>query len=184
MGYALCMGFTMGCMFVYLTDSAFVYVDQFGVSPRVFTVLFSANIAAIWACNRLNRHLLKTIEAPRIIPVACAVQLAAATLFWIHVTTMEPTLYVVAPLLMVVVGVLGLTVGNSIACFLAHFPKIRGTASGVSGSFQFALGGVLGTFIGVIHDGTLATTGAGMCLSSLVANAALWFAETAPALRK
>ncbi len=184
MGYALCMGFTMGCMFVFLTDSAFVYMDQFGVSPRVFTVLFGANIASIWACNRLNRQLLKTIEAARIIPVACGVQLAAATLFWIHVTTMEPSLYVVGPLLMVSVGVLGLAVGNSIACFLAHFPKIRGTASGVSGSFQFALGGVLGTVIGIVHDGTLATTGAGMCLSALVANVALSFARTAPVIRE
>ena len=184
MGYALCMGFTMGCMFVFLTDSAFVYMDQFGLTSRAFTVMFCANIASIWACNRLNRHLLKTIEAARIIPVACGVQLAASTLFWIHVTTMEPSLYFVVPLLMISVGVLGLAVGNSIACFLAHFPKIRGTASGVSGSFQFALGGALGTFIGIVHDGTLATTGAGMCLSALVANVALMFARTAPAIRE
>jgi len=184
MGYALCMGFSMGCMFVFLTDSAFVYMDQFGVSPRVFTVLFGANIASIWACNRLNRQLLKTIEASRIIPAACAVQLASSTLFWVHVTTMEPSLYFVVPLLMISIGTLGLLVGNCVACFLAHFPKIRGTASGVSGSLQFALGGVLGTVIGIVHDGTLATTGAGMCLSALVANVALTFARTAPEIRE
>ena len=142
-------------------------------------MLFGANIASIWICNRINRVLLKTISAERIIPWACGLQLAAAALFWAHVTTMEPSLAVVVPTLMVAVGTLGLTVGNSIACFLAHFPENRGKASGVSGSLQFALGGVLGTVIGVIHDGTLATTGAGMTLSAVTAIVALSFARTA-----
>lgn len=173
MGFTLCGGFAAGCMFVYLQDSAFVYMDTLGLSASMFPVVFGANIVAMIAFNRLNRLLLKSYEPHRIAPWGCAIQVSMCALFLAAALSMEPALAVVMPLLMLAVGCITIIVGNCMACFLEHFPENRGVASGVAGSIQFALGGALGAVVGFVHDGTLVTTSAGMLLSACVSAAFL-----------
>lgn len=173
MGFTLCGGFAAGCMFVYLQDSAFVYMDTLGVSASVFPVVFGANIAAMIAFNRLNQVLLKTREPQRIALGGCIVQVAMCVLFLASSLLTEPSLAVVMPALMFGVGCITIIIGNCMACFLAHFPENRGVASGVAGSIQFALGGTLGAAVGAVHDGTLVTTSTAMLLSACTAPAFL-----------
>ncbi len=173
MGFTLCGGFAAGCMFVYLQDSAFVYMDTLGVSAALFPVVFGANIATMIAFNRLNRVLLKTREPQRIAFFGCIVQVSMCLLFLASALWMEPSLAVVMPPIMFGVGCVTLVIGNCMACFLSHFPENRGVASGVAGSIQFALGGTLGSTVGIVHDGTLVTTSAGMLLSACTALAFL-----------
>ena len=173
MGFTLCGGFAAGCMFVYLQDSAFVYMDTLGVSAGLFPVVFGANIVTMIAFNRLNRILLRTREPQRIALCGCIVQVSMCLLLLAAALPAEPTLALVMPPIMFGVGCVTLIIGNCMACFLAHFPENRGVASGIAGSIQFALGGTLGATVGAVHDGTLVTTATGMLLSACTALAFL-----------
>ncbi len=173
MGFTLCGGFSAGCMFVYLQDSAFVYMDVLGVSPSLFPLVFGANIAAMIGFNRLNRFLLKSYAPHQIVPWGCAIQVSMCAIFLATSLFLEPSLVIVVPLIMFGVGCVTIIIGNCMACFLAYFPNNRGTASGVAGSLQFFLGGLLGSLSAMVHDGTLVTTSAGMLLSACIATAFL-----------
>ena len=173
MGFTLCGGFSAGCMFVYLQDSAFVYMDVLGVSSSLFPVVFGANIGAMIGFNRLNRFLLKSYAPHQIAPWGCAIQVSMCAIFLATSLLLEPSLVIVMPLIMFGIGCVTIIIGNCMACFLAYFPKNRGAASGVAGSIQFALGGLLGSATAIVHDGTLVTTSAGMLLSACIATAFL-----------
>jgi DHA1 family bicyclomycin/chloramphenicol resistance-like MFS transporter len=173
MGFTLCGGFSAGCIFVYVQDAAFVYMDILGVSPSLFPVVFGANIVTMIGFNRLNRYLLKPYAPHRIVPWGCAIQVSMCAIFLATSLLLEPSLAIVMPLIMFGIGCVTIIIGNCMACFLAYFPKNRGAASGVAGSIQFALGGLLGSVIAIVHDGTLVTTSAGMLLSACISLAFL-----------
>ncbi|MYA11801.1 MAG: multidrug effflux MFS transporter [Gemmatimonadetes bacterium] len=170
LGYVFCLGFSTACLLVYVNDGAFIYTVWFGLSPGHFSGFLAANVVALVLGTLLNFRLLRKHGAHRIAGGACAVQCLAAFGLLAHVTLMTPAFSVVAVLLMVSSGVLGLIVGNAAACFLKYFRGIRGTASGVAGTLQFLLGGAVGTGLSVVHTGTLATTA---IASSLCASLAL-----------
>ncbi len=142
-------------MFSFLTDSPFMYIDFFGVSPAVFPYLFGCNVIVIVICNRLNNPLLRRLECHQILIIAAGIQLAAVICLFLAINVFEPTLYTVVPFVMVAVGMIGLTAPNATASFMQYFPHIGGTATALMGSIQFATGAFAGMLIGHFHDGTL-----------------------------
>lgn len=179
LGYAFCLCFSTACMYVYLTDAAFIYMEWFGVGPGAFSGLLAMNVIAfaIWAI--WNVRLLKRHPAHRIAPVGCGVLLLLACALLAHVTLMTPSLLVVGALLLLSMGVQGLIVGNVAACFLAHSPDVRGGASGIVGSLQFLVGGALSRALSIVHTATLTTAATALTLGTLGALVALAFAKPA-----
>ena len=189
LGYACCLCFSTACMYVYLTDAAFIYMEWFGVGRGAFSGLLAMNVIAFALCAIWNVRLLKRRPAHRIAPVGCAVLFLLACALLAHVTLMTPSLPVVATLLLVSMGVPGLIVGNAAACFLAHFPDVRGGASGIVGSLQFLVGGALSAVLSIVHTATLTTAATAVTVGALGALVALAFAkpvagESAPADRE
>ena len=180
LAYAVSMSLAMGALLVFLTDAAFVYMDQLGASPRLLGLFSALNVIALILGNRLNRRLLKTIPVHRVIPFGSGFQVLAALALWLHVSVMSPSLVIVVPLVMSVAGALGLIVGNATASCLAWFPEGRGAAAGVIGSLPALLGGLFGAALGVMHDGALGTTAGVMLLSALLGLLALIPARPAP----
>ena len=180
MAHALCLSLAAGCTFVVLTDAAFVYMEWFGVSSQRFSLLLVLNTVGFALCTQLNLRVLERRPAERIVPWACGGQCAATVLLLAHVTLMTPSLWVVIALLLVAVGLVGFMMANATALFLAHFPDIRGTASGVAGSLPFLVGGAVGTALSFAHDGTLRTTALGMTVCAMLAALANAFAAPPP----
>jgi DHA1 family bicyclomycin/chloramphenicol resistance-like MFS transporter len=180
LGYAACLSLTTGCMFAFLADAAFIYMEWFGLDTGAFSGLLALNVAAMAVCSILNVRLLKRHAADRITRVACGAQCLAACALLAHVTLMTPSLPVVVALLTASMGVPGLIIGNAGACFLGHFPDLRATASGATGSILFLVGGALGTGLGILHTGTLATIAVVLTLCACIAAAAMTFATPPP----
>ncbi|MFH1803968.1 MAG: multidrug effflux MFS transporter [Pseudomonadota bacterium] len=170
LGYLFAHTGASAVMFSFLTDSPFMYIDYFGMSPATFPWLFGANVIVIIICNRLNGPLLKRMECHQILAIGVGVQLAATVLLFIAVNLFEPNLYAVVPLVMLSVGLIGLTAPNATAAFMQYFPYIGGTATALMGTIQFATGALAGIFIGQIHNGTLLPVTACMLGFGIFAN--------------
>ena len=181
LAYALSLSCAVGAVLVFMTDAAFVFMDRMGISPRLFGILSGLNVIALLIGNRLNRLLLRRIPAHRIIPFGSSCQVLATLLLWLHLAWMPPSLAVMIPLVMCFAGALGVIAGNANANFLAWFPENRGAASGVSGCLPWLVGGFAGGVLGVVHDGTPATTGVAVLLVSSCGLFALIPARPAPA---
>lgn len=179
-GYAICLGFSTGCMFAFLADAAFIYMEWFGLGAGAFSGLLALNVAAMAVCSILNVRLLKTHSADRIARAACGAQCLAACALLGHVTLTTPSFPVVVVLLTASMGLPGLIIGNAGACFLRYFPDLRATASGAAGSIQFLVGGALGSAMAILHAGTLATFAAALTVCACTAAAALTFATPPP----
>eukprot|EP01093_Parvamoeba_rugata_P001120 TRINITY_DN1134_c0_g1_i1.p1 TRINITY_DN1134_c0_g1~~TRINITY_DN1134_c0_g1_i1.p1 ORF type:complete len:418 (+),score=59.96 TRINITY_DN1134_c0_g1_i1:356-1609(+) len=168
-------------MFSFLTDSPFMYIDFFGVSPAQFPYLFGANVLVIVVCNRLNTPLLKRLELHQILKIAAAIQLAAVIGLFLAINVFEPSLYSVVPMVMISVGMIGLTAPSATASFMQFFPHIGGTATALMGTIQFATGAVAGMVIGHFHDGTLLPVTLSMLGFGIFANVMVHFiAEARP----
>ena len=175
--YAIGVSFAAGSTFVYFTDAAFVYSEWFGLGPRPFGLLLALSTVSYMGGAILNVRLIARHRAERLVPVGCGVLLLAALLLLAHVVLMTPSLPVVVALAMMIAGSLGILGGNAAACFLAHFPQQRATASGIVGSLPNVVGGAVGAGLDVIHDGTLLTTALGIGACALVATVAFAFAR-------
>lgn len=166
-------------MFSFLTDSPFMYIDFFGVSPAVFPYLFGCNVVVIVICNRLNNPLLRRLECHQILMIGAGIQLASVIGLFFAINVFEPTLYSVVPLVMLSVGMIGLTAPNATASFMQYFPHIGGTATALMGTIQFATGAVAGMLIGHFHDGTLLPVTISMLCFAIFANLMVHFVAEA-----
>lgn len=162
-------------MFSFLTDSPFMYIDFFGVSPAQFPYFFGANILVIVICNRLNNPLLRRLECHQILKIGAGIQIVATIGLFLAINVFEPSLYSTVPLVMLAVGMLGLTAPNATASFMQYFPHIGGTATALMGTIQFATGAAAGMVIGHFHNGTLLPVTLSMLGFSIFANLMVHF---------
>lgn len=165
MAYILALAFAFSTMFVFITESAYIYIDYFSVSSNLFPLLFGANIVLMMLCNRINMQLLKKHQPQQLIWLGLGIQCSAAVLLNIVVISGYHSLYTVLPLIVLSVGSLGLIAPNATASALSYFPHTSGTANAIMGTSEFILAGCIGTFISKLpHESLLpATLGMGSC---------------------
>lgn len=142
MRYVLVQGLTFAVMMTFLVNSAVVYMEHYGQSEAVFSVLFAANIVTLAIANRINNYLLNTLPAATILYGAVILQgLACAAL--LVATPFNPPLWLVVALIVLSVGALGGVMGNTQACCLHFFPRHSGIASALLGSGQYLIGALV-----------------------------------------
>jgi DHA1 family bicyclomycin/chloramphenicol resistance-like MFS transporter len=168
MGFVLCTAFSLGCLFTFLTASAFTYIEYFGVSTNLYPVLFGSNVLIYMMFNRLNMKLLNRYEPVQLIPIGIAMQLTAMVIFngVLHVT--QPNLLFVYLMITVTISSIGFIAANSTSCTLKYFPHSSGTANAVIGTLNFGLGGVVGILMSMMYDGTLVPIATTMLLVSFL----------------
>lgn len=142
MRYLLAQGLGFAVMMSFLVNSSVVYIEHYGQSESMFSLLFAANIVTLAVGNRINAYLLNSMSPARILFGALVLQ-TSACLALLVATPFDPPLYVVVALVMLSVGALGGAMGNSQACCLHFFPQHSGIASALLGSAQYLIGAVL-----------------------------------------
>lgn len=172
MGLILANGLAFAAMFAFITDSAFVYIEFYGVSRELFPVLFGLNVVAMLALNRLNVRLLRHFEPESIVRVALGCQTATIAVVALLAMAGWLPLAAAVPLFVVAVSLVAIIIPNAIACFIHYFPSDSGSATAINGTLQFALAGASGGVFALFHDHslipmtlTMALCSAGACLA-------------------
>ena len=142
MRYVLVQGLTFAVMMTFLVNSAVVYMEHYGQSEAVFSILFAANIVTLAIANRVNNYLLNTLSAAKILYGAVILQ-GVACLGLLVATPFDPPLWLVVGLIVLSVGALGGVMGNTQACCLHFFPRHSGIASALLGSGQYLIGALI-----------------------------------------
>lgn len=144
-------------------------MEYFGISPEQFPLYFGANVVTMLGMNRLNVLLLRRYSSAAIMQVALTLQVMACAAMLALTLAGMLTLWLVVPLIMIAAGMVALIMPNGIASFLNLFDRDSGAATGLNGALQFLLAGLIGTVLGMLHDGsTLPMTGL-MAASSVAA---------------
>ncbi|MEC9315408.1 MAG: multidrug transporter, partial [Pseudomonadota bacterium] len=138
-----------------ITGSPAVYMSYFGVSETVYPFLFGLNVLAMMFFNRLNLRLLHQYRPQQILSVGQAGQLLTVSLLLLYISLSQvPSLYIVMPLIIVFIGIMGLIVSNATSSTVEYFPTNSATATALLGASGFATGAVSGSLVGILGDGT------------------------------
>jgi len=151
MGYIVAISFGFSGMFVFITSSAFTYLEFFSVSVQQFPFLFGANVLVMMLMNRINVWALNHYPSKNILITGLMLQLACGITLIIASYT-QPNLYLIVMLNMLFVGSLGLIAANATAGALNFFPDISGTATAVIGVTEFTLGALVGLLWSYLHE--------------------------------
>lgn len=176
--YLLTSGLVSSALMVFLTNSAFIYLEYFDVGTSMFPIYFGANVATMMVFTLITSRVVRHTQPFKIFQVGRLAQLTAVSLLALT-TLVEPTnLWLFAPALALVIGCTGL-VGPSISgLYLANFSKLAGSAGALASMATFGFGGVLGAISGALYDGTLRPVALIMLAAIVVANL---IARTIPA---
>ena len=186
LGFMFFQAFSFGSMFVFLTESSFVYMKLYGLTPFVYALVFGSNIVTMMAFNRITAWRLKSgSNAEDILLWGLAIQLAAnsAALLLVWVCGGLPPLPLLVLCLMVSVGTQGLVTANTQACFMSYFREVGGSANALLMAVTSLIGAGMGWLATLLHNGTVYVM-VSLMLCSTVAGCLLLFACSRQAWRK
>ncbi len=137
--HALLMGLLFSGQLVFISSSSFVFVDDLGVSERLFGFSFGAMAVGIMIGANSSRRLVGKWSPRRIVLTAAAFGgCASATMASLALFGFEGVLFILIPMI-VVAGAMGMSGPAARATALTPFPQMAGLASAVMGFSQIGM---------------------------------------------
>ncbi len=153
-GYTFSSGLAFAGMFAYIAGSPFVLIQLHGIPAEHFGWVFGLNALGFVVASQVNARLLKTHNLTRLLHYAVWVPaLAGAVLAVAGFDGWLPLPLILAGFF-VYVASLGFIGPNAMAAALATHGQQAGTASALMGALQFGIATVMGSMVGLLHDGT------------------------------
>lgn len=154
LGLTFIGAFGIASFFVYLASSSFVLIERYGLTPSQYSIAFSVNAVAFIGMSQLTGVLADRFGLRRVVRVAvCGYTVVMLALLGVTVSGID-RLDVMAVMLFVGYGFLGLVIPTTAVLALEEHGAIAGTASALMGTLQFATGAVAMAIIGLFFDGT------------------------------
>ncbi|MET0356415.1 MAG: Bcr/CflA family multidrug efflux MFS transporter [Cellvibrio sp.] len=147
------IAFSSFSFFCYLTAIPFVYIQYFGVSEQMFSILFAINIVLLMFSSFINSRYVTRYGSPYMIRKALSLAAILALLLCIANILKLPILFTVitlAPLM----ACLTMISTNTDAMIVLNFPDHSGTASAVTGTLRYACGALAGPILAITHSDT------------------------------
>jgi len=174
LGYALVGGLSFGCLFAYVSGSAFVFIEVFKVDAHVYGGLFAVNAFCI-AMGAFTSGTLATrrVSGKRIIITGLGIGVVTSGLLLAFALGGITTLASTMPLLMLNTFATGLVAPNVVHGTLEPLPEIAGVASSVFGGTRMLIAAVASEVVALLYRGTPLAMSETM---TLFAAASLFFA--------
>lgn len=154
MAYALSGGFALGALFVYISGSAFVFTEYFGLTPTQFSYLFAANSVGLVLGGMLSNRLLRRgLSSQRVMVIGLGAHALAGLILFLAARTGVASLTVYAGLLAFAIGMLGLVFGNVTALTMNNAGPQIGVASALMGMLHYMIAAIVGYIASLAAQG-------------------------------
>ena len=150
-------GFGIASFFVYLANSSFVLIDHYGLTPTQYSVAFSINAVSFFGVSQLDRLCSARVSASSAVMRIAVVGFRArpwCVLLAVSACRLRRALAVMAVLLFIGYGFLGLVIPTTAVLALEEHGEIAGTASALMGTLHFVTGAVAMGMSAPFFDGT------------------------------
>ncbi|RWA72517.1 Bcr/CflA family efflux MFS transporter [Mesorhizobium sp. M1C.F.Ca.ET.193.01.1.1] len=168
LGLVAIAGFGIASFFVYLSSSSFILIDHYGLSPSVYSVFFSINAVAFIGMSQLTGMLADRFGLKRVVWVAVTGYATVMVALFAIMASGVDRLDVMAALLFVGYGFLGLVIPTTSVLAMEEHGEIAGTASALMGTLHFAIGALAMGVAGLFFDGTPLPMVAGITLCAVI----------------
>lgn len=173
--FGLGVAFGFGSLFSYISASAFVIQDQFGLSVHQYSVIFAINALGLMFGGMLNNRLLNKFPPFTILRAAVLTVVVSSALLLVS-TAVAFNLWVVLPLLFLCVAPTSMILGNSTALATGIVRKRAGAGTALLGFTQFMLAGAIAPIVG-LGDNAARSMAIAMVVCSLLAFGAVTAAQ-------
>ena len=171
LGYALTSGLIFAALFAYISGSAFVLQDVYGLSAQQYSFVFGAGGIGIVLMGQINGRIVGRFTERSLLATGVTAAALGACCMVVAATFGLGMVALLVPLGFVVSSV-GLIMPNSMSLALANHPNTAGSASALLGVVQFAVGGISAPLVSLGGKDTalpMALTMAAFALLSLTA---------------
>jgi DHA1 family bicyclomycin/chloramphenicol resistance-like MFS transporter len=154
-------------LFTYISMSAFVLQDGYGLGPIAYAWLFGANSVGLVLGSQLSARLIGRIGAATTLTCGVLVTSGATTATAAALVLSAPLVVLLPPLWLVLAG-LGMSLGTGTGLALAPHPADAGAAAALIGTSQFLLGAAVPPLVSLAGAGgpvmglTMAAAGIGL----------------------
>lgn len=166
-GYVLSIGCVSAMLFSYIAGSPTLFIEQHGVSAQAFGIFFGVNSCGMIIAAQGNRLLLKKLSPRRALEIVYAVNTMIAFALVLQVWTGWGGFPAAIVILFCLLGSTGFLFPNITALAMAPQGRVAGSASALMGTMQFGLGGIAGTSVGLLYNGTAIPMAAVLALCSV-----------------
>jgi DHA1 family bicyclomycin/chloramphenicol resistance-like MFS transporter len=151
-GLVLVAGLTMAGLFSYVSGSAFVYQEQFGLDEQQFGLLFGAGAFWLIAATQLNPLVLRRWSPQQVLVAGTVFGAVAGAALVVVASTGTGGLPAVVGTLWAVLFACGLALPNAPALALSRHGEAAGTAAALLGAIQFGVGAVVSPVVGLLGN--------------------------------
>ncbi|HSU98537.1 MAG TPA: hypothetical protein VLI91_00375, partial [Roseiarcus sp.] len=162
----------------------FIFVDRLHVPPASVGVYLALLVSGLWLGSLLASQLIARFSLARFVVVANAVSVvAAASLLALLIADRATLVGIIGTMFVFSVGV-GAAAPGTLVKAISVNPRVTGTASGLYGSIQMAVGAALVALAGFGANPAFASA-AVLLAAGVVAQASFWMARngSAPLVR-
>ena len=153
-GYALNATFSTGVFFSFLAGAPYIMVELLGRSPSEYGLYFMLVSGGYMLGNFTAARLSMRIGTDRMVIYGSALALLGTTLLWLFASGSQPTPLAFFGPTALIGFANGLSLPNSMVGAVSVDPKLAGTASGLAGFIQMAIGALGTLVVGHLQDET------------------------------
>lgn len=168
----LAFSFGFATMMAYISASPFLYQKYMGMGTVSYGLAFALNALALMVVSIVSSKLAVRFRVRHLTRIGLGVNLVGAALFGLMVMLDAPAVSLMVPLL-IIVGSLGLVMGNATSLALSAVPGASGAGSAVLGFLQFGLAGLVSPLVSVNGEMDPAPLAVVMLVASVVASVAI-----------
>ena len=174
MGLTGVASFSLAAFFVYLSNSSFVLINHYGLTPREYGMAFGLNAASFIGASQFAGRLAHRYGNARVVSISVAgfalAMCAGSALNFAGVDTLATLI----AMLMIGFGFLGLVMPAVSVMALDHHGDIAGAASALMGTLQMVSGALVIALMGPFVDGTARPMLAGIAVVALATWLLAW----------
>ena len=146
--YALASGFAMSGLFLYVSGSAFVFREHFGLSSSMFSYLFALNSLGLVLSGMIsNFFLVRGVSSRKLLMIGMFIHTIAAAVLYLLSLKSSLSLLAYTACIAIAISALGLVLGNITALTMNNGGKQAGAASSVMGVLQYLLPAITGYIV-------------------------------------
>jgi DHA1 family bicyclomycin/chloramphenicol resistance-like MFS transporter len=153
LGLSFVGAFGVASFFIYIGGASFVFIDHYGLSPRLFSLCFALNAASFFAFSQMTGKLTARFGLAPVIRVAGFGFAVVAVILAVLMSLGADSLALMMTLLFVGYGFLGLAIPAAAVLSLEHHGEIAGTASALMGTIQMVTGAAVMAVAGLFASG-------------------------------
>ncbi len=148
LGHILCSGLACGTLISYISGSPFVLERIHGLTPQEFSLVFAGNGGGLMLARQIASTRLRTSSPEALLNGALSLQAAGA--FGVLATVaLQLGLIPLLVSFFVAASTFGAIVPIATALAMEDHPERAGSASGLLGFVQFAIGAAVGPLVGI-----------------------------------